>query len=269
MLETFELWIRDSLTQSLLLSPLMGAIFGLVFSGLTRGNREGGQASVRETVIIIRERIVVRERAQSNGTQSNDDPMGILIVLLAAMVISIYLYSVYAEDVIYYSSIVTFNVLTFGFSALVFSAVKGRLNSADWFAYTFIPIGTLSFSLILLYQAKSGILPGAKEAAESAGAFKFYFEVLGNDQRNWVIPQLFGLLGTVAFLFFSSVLVIHNLASLQVTYDGFMRPFWRSIYILTNAFSGKFIWFILAALGMFTNLALDGTAYQYLGARNG
>lgn len=269
MLETFELWIRDSLTQSLLLSPLMGVVFGLIFSGLTRGNREGGQASVRETVVIIRERIVVRERAQPNGAQSNDDSMGILIVLIAAMIMAIYLYAVYAKDVIYYSSIVTFNVITFGFSALVFSAIKGRLNSAEWFAYTFIPIGILSFGLILLYQAKSGILPGAKEAAESAGAFNFYFDVLDNDQRNWVIPQLLGLLGTLAFLFFSSVLVIHNLASLQVTYDGFMRPFWRSIFILTNAFSGKFIWLMLALLGTLTYFALDGTAYQYMGARNG
>lgn len=89
----------------------MGAIFGLVFSALTRGNREGGEVSVRETVIIIRERIIVREGAQSNRTQSNYEPMGVLIVLFAAMLTSIYVYAVYAEDVLYYASIVTFNVL--------------------------------------------------------------------------------------------------------------------------------------------------------------
>jgi hypothetical protein len=269
MLETFELWIRDSLTQSLLLSPLMGAIFGLLFTGLTRGNREGGKASVRETIVIIKERIVIREKDSSKKSQSNDDPVGLLILLIAAMVISIYLYAVYAVDVIYYSSLVAFNVITFGFSALVFSAIKGRLSNGEWLAYTFIPIGILSFSLILLYQAKLGIIPGVKEAAESAGALKFYSDVLNDDQRNWVIPQLFGLVGTVAFLFFSSVLVIHNLSSLQVMYDGLMRPFWRSIYVFTNAFSGKFIWFALFVLGGLTYLALDGTAYQYLGARNG
>lgn len=269
MLETFELWIRDSLTQSLLLSPLMGAIFGLLFSGLTRGNREGGEASVKETIVIIKERIVIRERGGSNRPQSNDDPMAIIILLIAAMVVSIYLYAVYAADVIYYSSLIAYNVITFGIAALVFSAIKGRLSSGEWFAYTFVPIGILSFTLILLYQAKMGIIPGAREAAESAGAYKFYFNVLDHDQRNWIIPQLFGLLGTITFLFFSSVLVVHNLSALQVVYDGAMRPFWRSIYIITNAFSGKFIWVALIALGALTYFALDGTAYQYLSARNG
>lgn len=269
MLETLELWMRDSLTQSLLLSPIMGVIFGLIFSGMTRGNREGGQASVKETIVIIKEKIVVRETTNSNKSQSNDDPMAIIILLIAAMVASIYLYAVYAEDVIYYSSIVTFNVITFGFSALVVSAIKGRLNGAEWFAYTFIPIGIVSFTLVLLYQAELGIISGAKEAASSAGAFKFYFKVLDDEQRNWVIPQLFGLIGTLAFLFFSTVLVIHNLASLQVVYDGGMRKIWRNIYVLTKAFSGKFTWFALIILGVITYFALDGTASQYLNARNG
>lgn len=269
MLEIFEMWVRDSLTQSLLLSPLMGAIFGLLFTGLTRGNREGKNASVSETIVIIQERIVIRESGSSNRSQSNDDPMAIIILLVAAMVISIYLYAVYAADVIYYASLVAFNVITFGSAALIFSAIKGRLSSGEWLAYTFIPICILSFTLILLYQAHLGIIPDLRQAAESAGAYRFYFRVLNDDQRNWIIPQLFGLLGTVVFLFFSSVLVFHNLASLQVMYDGRMRSFWRSIYILTNAFSGKFIWIALIVLGGLTYFALDGTAYQYLNAKSG
>lgn len=269
MLETFELWIRDSLTQSLLLSPLMGAIFGLVFSVLTGGRKEHGGGSVKETLIIIRERIVVRENNTRGASSPNDDPIGLLIVLVAAAVIAVYLYSVYAEYVIYYSSLWAFNVITFGVSALAFSAIKGRLSGADWMMYTIIPVSLVCFSLVLLYKAEQGILPGAKEAAESAGAFEFYFNVLSDAQRNWVLPQLVGLVGTVTFLFFSSVLVLHNLSALQVVYDGVLRPFWRAVYVLTNAFSGNAVWIFLVILGGVSYFALDGTAYQYLAGRSG
>lgn len=269
MLETFELWVRDSLTQSLLLSPLMGAIFGLVFSGLTSGRKDHGSGSVKETLIIIRERIVIRENNNRGASSSNDDPMGLLIALVAAVVIAVYLYAVYAEYVIYYSSLGAFNVITFGMSALAFSAINGRLSSADWMMYTIIPVALVSFSLVLLYQAKQGILPGAKEAAESAGAFKFYFNILNDAQRNWVVPQLVGLVGAVTFLFFSSVLVLHNLSALQVVYDGALRPFWRSVYVLTNAFSGNVVLIFLVILGVASYFSLDGTAYQYLAGRNG
>lgn len=269
MLVIFESWIRDSLTQSLLLSPLMGIIFGLVFSGLTGGKKEIGGNSVKETLIIIRERIIIRENNVRGTSGSNDEPMALLIVLVAAAVVAVYLYSVYAEYVIYYSSLWAFNVITFGMSALVFSAIRGRLSSADWMIYTIIPVALVSFSLVLLYQARQGVLPGVREAAESAGAFKFYFNVLNDAQRDWVLPQLLGLVGTVVFLFFSTVLVLHNLSALQVVYDGVLRPFWRAVYILTNAFSGNAILIFLVILGGASYFALDGTAYQYLASRNG
>lgn len=269
MLETIELWLRDSLTQSILLSPLMGVIFGTIFSGLTGGNREVGRASVQETIVIIKERIIIRERGGQNGTRSNDDPVGLLFVLVAVMVASIYLYAVYAEPIIEYASITAFNAIAFGFSALTVSAIRGRLNSGEWIAYTFIPIALVSCSLFLLYRADLGILPGAKEAAESAGAFNFYFDVLNDKQRYWIIPQLFGLLGTVVFLFFSIVLVIHNIAALQVIYDGFMQRFWRSVFMFTNAFSGKVAWVLLSILGVVTYFFLDGTLYQYLMTKQG
>ncbi len=269
MLETFELWIRDSLTQSLLLSPLMGTFFGLLFSGFTSGKKEGGDASVKETIIIIKERIVIREKSNRDNLQTNDDPVGIIVILFVAMVMAIYLYAVYAESIIYYTSIITFNVIAFGFSVLVFSAIKDRLTSADWVLYTFLPVGFVSFTLVLLYQAKLGIIPGAKEAAESVGAVKFYLDILDDDQRNWVIPQLAGLIGTVAFLFFSTVLVIHNLAALQVVYNGILRTFWRRVYVLTNAFSGNAILVFLGVLGAISFFALDGTVFQYLNNLNG
>jgi|GEM_PF-408832 len=269
MWETIEVWLRDSLTQSLLLSPLMGVIFGTIFSGLTVGSREVGRASVRETIVIIKERIIIRERGSQNSAQSNDDPMVLIFVLLAVAVVSTYLYAVYAELIIEYASVTAFNVIAFGFSALTVSAIKGRLNSGEWIAYTFIPIALVSCSLLLLYRANLGVLPGVKEAAESAGAVSFYFDVLDDKQRDWIIPQLFGLLGTVAFLFFSIVLVVHNLAALQVVYDGFMQPFWRSVFMFTNAFSGKVAWVLLSILGVVTYFFLDGTAYQYLITRHG
>ncbi len=145
MIETFELWIRDSLTQSLLLSPLMGAFFGLIFSSFTGVNREGGSVSVKETIIIIKERIVIRENNNQNP-KTNDDSIGILFILVAAIVISVYFYAIYAELVIYYSSITAFNIITFGLSALVFSAAKGRLSSRDWVLYTLFPLVLFYFT---------------------------------------------------------------------------------------------------------------------------
>jgi hypothetical protein len=247
----------------------MGVFFGLVFAGFTKGNKEGGNSSVRETIVIIKERIIVRDRGgNNNSSSSNDDPMGLFIVLVAAMVLAIYLYAVYAELVIYYSSIVAFNIIAFGVAALAFSAIQGRISGTDWLMFTCIPVAVVSFSLVLLYQAKMGILSDAKETAESVGAFKFYFDTLDDSQRNWIIPQLIGLVGTVAFLFFSSVLVLHNIAALQVVYDGALRSFWRSIFVITNAFSGVRILIFLIVLGAISFFSLDGTGYQLILDRN-
>lgn len=267
MLETFELWVRSSLTQSLLLSPLMGLVFGTAFSGLTGGEREKGTVSVKETVVIIKERIIVRERSVAGGAHSSDDPMGLVFLLAAAVVFSIYMYAIHAESLIYYFSIIIFNVASFGFAALFVSALKGRLSQRDWLVYTIVPIGILLFGLVLLYNAKLGMLSGAKEAAESVGAFKFYFNVLDERQKYWIVLQLTGMIVAVVFLFFSMVLVVHNISALQVVYDGMMRSFWRLVYSRTNAFSGKGTWIMLAILGAVSYFLLDGTAYLYLYSR--
>ena len=46
------------------------AVYGVLFASFTNGNIEGGNASVSETTIMIKERILVRENNQQRISQS-------------------------------------------------------------------------------------------------------------------------------------------------------------------------------------------------------
>lgn len=268
MLETFEIWIRDSVNQSILISPLMGVVFGTLFTFVTRGKRQEGADSVKETVIIIKERIIVREKSGNNSKPaSNDDPWGLLFVFVGAVVLATYLYAVFADKIIYYSSLMAFNFIAFGFTSIVLSALQSKITGSDWFLYTILPVSVLMGSLILLHYAQLGILPGLKERAEIEGAVNLYFNVLEEDHKNWILSQLIGLVSAVLYLLLSCVLVLHNTSALQVRHGGFMQSFWANIFSITHRFSGWVTILFIVAIGVISYLALNGTGYEFLMSR--
>lgn len=269
MLETFEIWIRDSVNQSVLISPLMGVIFGAIFTFVTRGKRQDGGNSVRETIIIIKERIILREKAENNmRSVSNDDPWGLLFVFIGGVVLVTYVYAVFADKVIYYSSLLVFNFIAFGLTSLVLSVFQSKITSSDWFLYMVLPVSILVGSLVLLHYAQLGILPGLKEKAEIEGAVNLYFNVLEEDQKNWILSQLIGLALTVLYLMLSCVLVLHNISALQVRYDGFMQCFWAKVFFITHRFSGWGVILFIVAIGVVSYIALNGTGYNFLMSRS-
>ncbi len=268
MLETFEIWIRDSVNQSVLISPLMGVIFGALFTFVTRGKRQEGTDSVKETIIVIKERIIIRGKSGNNTKPvSNDDPWALLFVFIGAVVLATYLYAVFADQVIYYSSLLAFNFIAFGSTSIVLSALQSKITSSDWFLYTVLPVSVLMGSLVLLHYAQLGILPGLKERAEAEGAVNLYFNVLEDDHKNWIISQLIGLVSTVLYLLLSCVLVLHNTSALQVRYGGFMQSFWAKVFSITHRFSGWGVVVFIVAIGVVSYFSLNGTGYEFLMSR--
>ncbi|WP_336989200.1 hypothetical protein [Aeromonas hydrophila] len=268
MLETFEIWIRDSVNQSVLISPLMGVVFGALFTFVTRGKRQDGTDSVKETIIIIKEKIIIREKSENNSKPvSNDDPWALVFVFIGAVVLATYLYAVFADKVIYYSSLLAFNFITFGLTSIVLSAFQSKITSSDWFLYTVLPVSILTGSLILLHYAQLGIFPGLKERAEIEGAVNLYFNVLEEKHKNWILTQLIGLVSAVLYLMLSCVLVLHNTSALQVRYGGFMQSFWAKVFLITHRFSGWGAVLFIVAIGVVSYLALNGTGYEFLMSR--
>ena len=268
MLETFEIWIRDSVNQSVFISPLMGVVFGALFTFITKGKRQEGADSVKETIVIIKEKIINREKSGNNSKlTSNDDPWGLLFVFVGAVVLATYLYAVYADKVIYYSSLLAFNFIAFGLTSILLSALQSKITSGDWFIYTVLPVSVLLGSLILLHYAQSGIIPGLKERAEIEGAVNLYFNVLEKDHKNWILSQLVGLVSAVLYLMLSCVLVLHNTSALQIRYGGFMQTFWTKAYAITHRFSGWGAVFFIVIIGLVSYLALNGTGYEFLMSR--
>ena len=81
MLEVFRNWIDSPLVQSLLLSPLMGVIFGALFSGLNNSPSRNDPMTVKETVRIYKKRIIYREK-ERNANTSNPVSIAIAFALI-------------------------------------------------------------------------------------------------------------------------------------------------------------------------------------------
>lgn len=265
MVETFEGWLRDSIAQSLFLSPIMGVVFGALFTFVTKGKPQESAKSVRETVIIIKEKIIYRDRSSNNNNDPNGfDPFSLFFVFIFAIILTTYFYALFADLVVYYSSILAFNFIAFGFTSLILSAFQSKVTGADWIAYTLLPVLILLFSLVLLHYAQEGIAPWMKERALKVGAIEFYFDDLSENNKNWVMAQLMGLVLAVVYLIMACVLVLHNTSALQVRYGGFMQNLWAYIYAITYRFSGWGMMVIVGVIGLGSLLMLNGAGYEFL-----
>ncbi|HHF3072480.1 TPA: hypothetical protein ACPJ1I_004595 [Vibrio diabolicus] len=267
MIETFELWIRDSVNQSLLLSPLMGVVFGAIFTFLTRGNQQEGTHSVRETIVVIKEKIIVRNNSSINSGTSSD-PWTLLFVLFFAVIMATYFYAIYVNEVIYYSYLVAFNLLAFGAASIFVSALQDKISSSEWVLYTVLPVIFIAGSLVLFDYASEGIIAGLKQRAQQEGAMKLYFEVLEETHKNWILSQLLGLVFSILYLLLSCILLLHNMSALQIRYGGFMQKIWVKIFIYTHRFSGWGALVFIFILGLVSLFALNGVGYEFLMSRS-
>lgn len=260
-MQALATWFNDPLVQSVVISPLVGAILGVLFAGLNSAPSSNAPATVQQTTIIFKQTIVVNQSGQRSN--SSDDAWGYLFALVAVVAGITWGYSRYTDEILGYWLSGLFSCTAFILSAGVASAMRGQYSSSEWAWYIFAPIIAVGFSFYLLHLAQLGIVPGAREAAQRHGFFDFYFKALKEEHRMWLLLQIMGVfLGVVAAIA-ATLRSVHYLALMNQRANGGLPAVWHFLARITYFSARTGGVFLLLFAGGISYLMLSGDAYEF------
>lgn len=261
-MEALVTWFNDPLVQSVIISPLVGAILGVLLAGLNSPPASAAPATVQQTVIVFKQTIVVK---QTEGkSTSSDDGLVYLFALIAVVAGITWGYSRYATEILGYWLSGLFSCTAFILSAGIASSIRGQYSSAEWGWYIFAPMAAVGFSFYLVHLAQVAIISGAREAAQGHGFIDFYFNVLKDEHRTWLLLQIAGVfLGVLATLA-ATLRSVHYLALMNQRTNSGLSSLWHFIARIT-LFSARIegVVFLLFAVGV-SYFTLSGDAYEFL-----
>ncbi|WP_437880983.1 hypothetical protein [Pseudomonas sp. LRF_L74] len=259
-MDAFVTWVNNPLVQSAVISPLVSVILGLLFAGFNHSPSPAAPATVQQTVVIFRQTVVVNK---NRGTSSSSgDVWGYVGAVFMVVAVVIWGYSRYASDILHYWLNGVFSCTAFILAAGFASAIRGQYNSAEWGWYIFTPLVAVGASIYLTELAQAGIIAGAREAAFRYGIIDYYFEVLKNEHRIWILSQLFGVVMGIGATFVAALRSLHYLALMNQRTSGALSSFWFGLARYTRfsaQISGVVLLIILLGAAYFM---LSGHAYD-------
>ena len=261
MLNTFSNWINNPLIQSLLLSPLIGVVFGAVFSGFNRSPVKNAPITIKETA---REyiKIICVEKEQKKALKN--DPLTIFTGIMTCVVFLSWKYVAHSETILAYLLIFILTMISFCITTILISLLKGHFNSKDWWFYTVFPFLLLIFCVYLLSLAWNAIDPKIIEIAQKNTAIDFYIQKLTSHGQLHVITQLIGVTLLFIIAILSSLIELYYLALMNQRGQGFFTRFWMLILQLTSKFSGRDTLIGSALLSIGSFLLLKGYVTNWL-----
>lgn len=258
ILQSLTSWLQEPLVQSLILSPLIGALLGVLFSGANNAPSSATPVTVQQNVIIFQQSITVNH---GKPDSTNDVPafLGLCFIIIASVT---WFYSRYSDDVLRYWVGSLFTCISFILSAGVVSFLRGQYTSHDWFWHIFTPLVGTAFSFYLITLAKNSIIPNLNEVAEQHKFIEFYLNVLKNEHRMWLLTQIIGVFFGIALTIISTFRSLHYLALMNQRVTSNFRYIWHFLarISLFSAHKGGIVMMILTS--GFSYFLLSGRAYD-------
>lgn len=257
-MSVFVDWLMSPLVQGMLISPLIGAIMGLLLSG--GGNNITGDVTIHQTNIIFRNEIRIKQINQNN---SSDDGMSLLIIGVIVIATLLWGYSRYALLLIDIWMKITFFSLSFIFTAGIATYIRNQYLKKEWMIHIFTPFIFGIFSLFLAVLAEKGIIRGAAEATYNSNIFYYFFKVLNEEQKIWLFFQIFGFLTGIVASIGTALVSLFYLSLLNQSVSSRFQQFWFKLAKITSFFSqfkGAVFLIILIFLSYFF---LSGYAFKF------
>jgi len=199
----------------------------VVLGGFNTPPSPAAPATVKQTVIIFKQTVMVNQRG--GNSSSSDDIWGYVAALFIVLAVVIWGYSRYASDILQYWLSGMFSCTAFILAAGLASAIRGQYNSAEWVWYIFTPLIAVGASVYLFDLAQAGIIAGAREAAFRYGIFDYYFNVLKDEHRIWILSQLLGVVMGIGATLTAALRSLHYLALLNQRASGALSAIWFAI----------------------------------------
>ncbi|MGU5762038.1 hypothetical protein [Aeromonas hydrophila] len=223
---------NDPIFQSMVIGPIMGIVFGAIFSGLT----EKPQSTTPVTVVQTKNIYVTHVKSSSTNTQS-DEGLGMLFLLGFGFIV--WKYAIYVNQIHYYMSFALLFAITFSMTSILMAFLKGQITSRDWIFHLISPSVLLCGCLYLFNLAHSSFDPEISKLASEYSLWSFYFKALSDYGRYFVLMHVLGvgiLFVVVLFIFLSQ---LHIISLMNQRSYGIMQPLWLKLTGLTYSFSGK------------------------------
>lgn len=257
----FTEWVNNSLIQGAVISPLIGAVLGILFSSFTAPVPASSPVTVEQTKIVFVQKIIIQRRGRYRG---KDNPLGYIFVLLFVVAWIIWGYSRYVDYILYYWATSLLSCGAFILCAGVVSIIRGQFHSPEWGWYIFTPLIAVGVAFWLIQIAVAGIIPGIREFALQHDFLNFYFNVLKNMHRYWLITQVFGvLLGIIATLI-AVLRSVYYFALMSQRGEGALLFFWQFCAWHTRYVAGTSGILLLFFCLIGSYVMLDGYAYRFL-----
>lgn len=262
MLQAIWFWFNHPLVQSVLISPLVGAIFGVILAGLNSPSSTTSAISVQQTIVIQNRTTIVQHGHRNSST--GDDGFAFIIGAIFIIVVVVGGYSAYSNEILQIVLEIVLGCLSFVLSSALVSVLMKHYQSDEWLVQILCPLFSLLFCLRLVYLAHYGLIPGAREYAQANGFLPFYFRILTLEQRHWITFQVVGVILLSLLALVSSCGSLHYLALMNARGSNRLTAIWTFVIQVTNFASGwrgTVLCVMLAALSFIT---LSGIAYSWI-----
>ena len=265
MLDAVTKLLNDPFWQSMLFSPVIGALFGVLFSGMNSAPPSHQQISIQQTRQVF-VKTIHHHHYHGGGKSGPDDGMAILFAIIAVCAIIVYGYAAYSTEMLRYLTLAWLFGLAFVVATTLGSAWKGHFTSPEWVFHALAPVVVLFASGLLIDDAYAQVIPGAREVAHQAGnPFTFFFKHLNDAQRIWMLYQLLGLLLLAATVIGATLSSLYYLALMNQRSASGVAGFWRILTRLTQAARGWPGLLLIIGSLVLAYLAVEGNLYAWWG----
>ncbi|MCK2167159.1 hypothetical protein [Thalassospira xiamenensis] len=258
-MEALVNWINNPLVQSTVISPLIGAILGLLFGASNQPPAPSAPQTVANTVVIFKHQVIVQ---RDRSTSSNNEEWVYIVGLFIFGIAFIWGYSRYANYILQYWLTGAFSCISFIIAAGLVSVIRRQSNYAEWSLYIFLPLLAVGLSQYLIELAEDGIIEGAREAAFRYNLFEYFFNVLKDQHRAWILTQLLGVVLGVGGTLVAALRSLHYLALINPRTTQSLSSFWFSLAFFTRFAARVRGVILLVTLLAAAYFMLSGEAYS-------
>lgn len=197
--------LHNSEFQSLFLSPLIGAILGLLFSLFITPSQVPLSQTVVQTIVVYKTVIQQNQVKKSNENAKADnstDGFGHLIIGFGIFAFLTLAYLKFAETIFLYVNLFTIMSFTFSLTLVVISFRKHLFLENTWRIHILVPFICMCFSMFLVYTLQLNLDLGLIEEAKKykwIESIKFIIEHFKEPRVGFFGFQAIGLILTTLF----------------------------------------------------------------------
>lgn len=251
--------LMNSTLQAFVFSPLMGCLFAVLFSGVSKPPKPVVVHTVRETRRVYVEKHYYRQSSNNSGGEG-----GILIFAGVAFVFTIWQYAVHAQIIQQTLIMMLMTALYFALISSIIAYWRGHFTSKGWVVSLVIPTCVLAVSLSLALKAQSSFPLELTEKARQYQFFQFYMNELNDYGRHYMMTHVLGIICLFSLSLVSIFTLLHYLSLMNQRDENTDSTVWDFFIRISDWASGGAGAVLMLMLLISAYLLLEGYVIDWI-----